>query len=108
MAGEIQARTVSVRKWKIRVRGVDAEPVELDSTELIDKQDIQDVFERAMQQVMRASYVVNGPNREILWSISLWRRGEWQLVQEGKSKLKDQSLTRKNRFGLEVREHPIP
>lgn len=88
--GEIPAFTLSVRRWQIRIE-VD-EPTLIRDAEVLDRQDIRDVMDRCMVSASRASFMVNGPNREVRWAVDLWDsdRQAWQNVCLGKSKLKDQ------------------
>lgn len=87
--GSIPAVTVSLRRWQIRIE-VD-EPTVIRDAELLDRQDFRDVMERCMVSASRASFMVNGPNREVRWAIDLWDsdRQTFRNVCVGKSKLKD-------------------
>jgi hypothetical protein len=87
---EVPQVTISVRRWQVRIE-VD-EPNVIRDSEVMDRQDMRDVMARAMQQVARASYMVNGPNREVRWAIDLWGhngRQVWTNVCIGKSTLKN-------------------
>jgi hypothetical protein len=86
----VPAITVSVRRFRVSIRS--HEPVELNDEELIDNQDLTEVFDRAMTSVARASFMVEGPNREVFWSISVWQDARWLLVMEGRSRVKDRPL----------------
>lgn len=88
----IPATTVSVRRWQIRIR-VSA-PWDINDAEVLDRQDFRDVMERCMVTCARASHMVNGPNREVLWAIDLWDSGRqtWRNVCNGRTKLKERPL----------------
>ena len=89
MSDEIPAITVSTRrfKWSLEVD----EPWVIHDFEIMDRQDIRDVMQRCLQQVARASYMVNGPNREVRWWVEYFndKKHRWMKVCDGKSRVKD-------------------
>jgi hypothetical protein len=84
--------TFSPRRWKIDI--ISHQPVELHDTEFIDNKDVRPVIYRCYTQVARTSFMVNGPNREVYWTISQWndKRRVWEEIASGRSKVKDRPL----------------
>jgi hypothetical protein len=78
-----------VNTWRILI--VSREPVYIDDSEIMQARTFRDVLERARVLVGRTSYMVNGPNREVFWSIEVWNRKAhtWQTICENKSRLKE-------------------
>jgi hypothetical protein len=102
----VPVRTLSVRRFQLRLH-VEA-PFEIDDTELMDAQDLRAVGGRMMVNVARASYMVNGPNREVFWEINLWstKRHRWEQIAEGKSRQKDTILANTNPFRTDRAKYP--
>jgi hypothetical protein len=87
----IPERTISVRRFCIRL--LVKKPWPINDQEIMDKQDFREVVERAMILVARASYMVNGPNREVFWSIEwLSSPHHWETVMQGRSRIKDRPI----------------
>lgn len=91
-----EAVSLLSRRWQIRL--MSHEPVELKDTVFMDTCYLQEVIERTMTLVARASFMVGQPNREVLWSIEQWdrKRQKWETVAQGRSRVKDRPL--KNRY----------
>lgn len=89
MANTIPCVTVSVRlfRWSLFVD----EPHEIRDSEEMRVQDFRHVMHRCMQQCARASFMVNGPNREVKYLVELWDRGKWNEVCRGRTKLRDKA-----------------
>ena len=89
-AGASQARAGALLRWMLRIRC--HEPVLID-----DSEEYHGTFDQARGRlyvlVRRTSYMVDGPNREVLWSAESWnvKRGKWETVIQGKSKLREGS-----------------
>lgn len=77
----------SVPLWQIRV--MSKEPTLIQDKELISARTLREVMERARVTVTRTSYMVNGPNREVKWSVDRWnyKKQEWQSIIQGTSRL---------------------
>lgn len=91
--------TVSVRRfrWGLRVE----EPWKITDGEEMRSQSVTTVMARCHQQVARASFMVNGPNREVYWWVEEYNilRHDWREICRGRSKVKDRPLG--NRAGLQ-------
>lgn len=74
--------------WMIRIRS--EKPTVIDFSEEM-RGDGNDVNNRAYQLARRTSYMVNGPNREVMVSVERFsfRRAKWITVFQLKTKLKD-------------------
>lgn len=87
--------TVSQRRfrWSLFVD----EPHEIKDSEEMLVQDFRHVMQRCMQQCARASFMVNGPNREVRYLVEWWNeRHQWQEICRGRTKVKDKP---KGNFG---------
>jgi len=78
-------------RWQIRL--ISHEPAEIDYTEILYERTLRPVMQRARTLIGRTSYMVNGPNREVLWSIERWvndgkHKPGWVSVIQGKSTLR--------------------
>lgn len=78
-------------KWQIRI--LSHEPVEIKYTEQLRQPTMRPVVERARTLIGRTSYMVNGPNREVMWSIERWvangkNKPQWITVMQGRSTLR--------------------
>lgn len=82
------ATAPAVAKYQIRI--LSREPVELRDTE-IHMNTWEWVLTRCYEQCKRTSYMVNGPNREVWFSIERWshKRREFITIYQGKTKLKE-------------------
>lgn len=52
------------------------------------------VMREARIMIGRASYMVNGPNREVMWSVERWDTNiyDWVTVVQGRSKVKSGAM----------------
>lgn len=78
-------------KWQIRI--LSNEPVPINYSEQIRRPNLRPVIERARTLIGRTSYMVNGPNREVMWSIERWvadgkHKPQWVTVMQGRSRLR--------------------
>jgi hypothetical protein len=73
--------------WRILI--VSREPTYIDDSEVL-QGTLREALARARILVGRTSYMVNGPNREVFWSIEVWnrKRQDWQQVCENKSRMR--------------------
>jgi hypothetical protein len=69
----------------------------LHDTDYMDTQDVRDVITRTYVLAARTSFMVEGPNRWAHWAISQWneKRREWDVIADGKSKVKDRPLKKR-------------
>ena len=77
--------------WQIRM--LSHEPVKVNYSETVHQRTLRPVLERARTLIGRTSYMVNGPNREVLWSIERWvadgkHKPGWVTVMQGRSTLR--------------------
>jgi hypothetical protein len=88
----VPAVTISVRRFRITTKVT--EPVQVNNQEFVDRQRLDEVAERCMTLAARASYQVNGANREVFWAVHMWeaKRHEWHLIVEGKSRVRDRPV----------------
>jgi hypothetical protein len=80
--------------WQVRI--MVKEPWEIKDTQLFNGT-FDLVLDRAMTDVARTSYMVNGPNREVYWSIEQWETGKhkWRPVMQGRSRVKDRPSSKR-------------
>jgi hypothetical protein len=84
--GAVQERNEALSQWQIRIRS--KEPTLIEDVEIV-----HGPFTKARLRlyvlVRRTSYMVNGPNREVLWAIDAWhpKRDKWECVVNGRSRL---------------------
>lgn len=82
-----QERMNTLQQWQIRLRS--EEPTLITDTEIV-----HGSFDKARLRlyvlIRRTSYMVSGPNREVLWSLEGWnpKRNAWESVIQGRSRLK--------------------
>ena len=77
--------------WQIRM--LCHEPAPIDYKEQQYERTLRPVLERARTLIGRTSYMVNGPNREVMWSIERWvadgkHKPGWVTVMQGRSTLR--------------------
>lgn len=102
----VQARTVSVRAFQLHTYA--DEPNRVRDIERRDERDIQEVISRMMVNAARVSYIVDGPNREVYWMIAMFcnNHGRWEMIAEGKSKLRDRVLANTNPYRTDRAKYP--
>jgi len=88
LSREASAGRLLPNTWRILI--VSREPTYIDDSEVL-QGTLREVLERSRILVGRTSYMVNGPNREVFWSIEVWnrKRQDWQQVCENKSRLNE-------------------
>lgn len=79
---------INVPKWQIRIQS--HEPAEINYNEEMRSPNLRPVLDRCRTLVGRTSYMVNGPNREVYWSIERWvadgkTKPQWVTVIQGRS-----------------------
>jgi len=83
-------KPLSAMRFMVRVHS--DEPVKMEDHQVFTLFDPNLIHERARQMIARSSFMapVNGPNREVYWSIEWWNpgRGTWETMQQGRSRLK--------------------
>lgn len=79
---------LGVPRWQIRI--LSNEPVKINYTEHVSEPTLRPVLNRARTLIGRTSYMVNGPNREVMWSIERWITNDrkWVTVMQGRSRLR--------------------
>ena len=75
-------------KWQVRV--LSREPTLIDDKEILHVRTMREALERMYTTVRRTSYMVEGPNREVMWALDRWNynRQEWQCMMNGRSRLR--------------------
>lgn len=87
---ELSARAAADRsssdRFQVRVRS--EAPTLIEDAEIVTGS-LAKARVRCYVLVRRTSYMVNGPNREVLWAIDGWnpKRQKWETVVSGKSTL---------------------
>lgn len=89
-----------VGKWQLRIRS--EEPTLIENTEVVFERTLRPVMDRMYTMVKRTCYMVNGPNREVMWAIDRWnyRAERWNNICQGKSRLPKQGHRKDNHNGL--------
>jgi hypothetical protein len=82
---------LGVPKWQIRI--LSREPVVINYAEQMREATLRPVMARTRTLIGRTSYMVNGPNREVKWSVERWvadgnAKPQWITVTQGRSTLK--------------------
>lgn len=92
MARETPEMTITVRRWRWLLWS--DEPWPIKDMEVMDRQSFTDVMARCHQQVARASYMPNQPNREVYWRIEEWdkQRQKFMEICNGRSRVKDRPM----------------
>jgi hypothetical protein len=76
-----------VGRWQIRL--LCKQPTLIQDKEELCVPTMREVMDRCRVLIGRTSYMVNGPNREVLWAIDRWntRTQAWVCMLNGKSRL---------------------
>lgn len=74
-----------IYRWQLRI--LSSEPTEIDFKEI--RHDAMAPMGELYKLIRRTSYMVEGPNREVKWSLEIQPPGtdEWRTVAQGKSTL---------------------